>query len=413
MGAGTNVQDRLFVSHDLDCPWRPADLEQRAGRIVRQGNKNKEVRIFRYATNGTFDAYLWQSVQKKQEFIAQIMTSKTPMRSCEDVDETALSYAEIKALCAGDPRIREKMELDNDVAHLRMLKSEHDSQHYRLEDSLLKHFPQQITAVNERIAGIKCDIAAYTTEKEKTVDIQTTDGAASVTAKFPGMTIDGVTYTEKEPAGKALLEACKGITKTGDKPIGEYMGFKLSLHFESFAKQFSLLLRGNLTYSIDLGTDTFGNITRINNALDSLDKRLAGQIAQLDNLNAQVAAAKEELAIPFPSEQELIDKETRLVLLNTDLNIDGDGSLDVLNDADTRDDDKEQSETAQPVQQDEPQESGFGQRANYGYDRNEGEHRTGTYGKSAPTFLDNIRSLGERKRENPPPSTGKSSDIEI
>ncbi|MDR1664768.1 MAG: DEAD/DEAH box helicase family protein, partial [Clostridiales bacterium] len=211
MGAGTNVQDRLVVSHDLDCPWRPADLEQRAGRIIRQGNNNPEVTIYRYATNGTFDAYLWQSVQKKQEFIAQIMTSKTPMRSCEDVDATALSYAEIKALCAGDPRIREKMELDNDVARLRMLKSEHDSSHYRLEDSLLKHFPMKIKAVTERIAGIERDMAAYSALKEKCVEITTTEGAASVTTKFPGMILDGVTYTEKEPAAKALLEACKTV----------------------------------------------------------------------------------------------------------------------------------------------------------------------------------------------------------
>jgi hypothetical protein len=414
MGAGTNVQDKLVVSHDLDCPWRPADLEQRAGRIVRQGNENKEVKIFRYATNGTFDAYLWQSVQKKQEFIAQIMTSKTPMRSCEDVDETALSYAEIKALCAGDPRIREKMELDNDVARLRMLKSEYNSQHYGLEDSLLKHYPQEITAVKERIAGIDGDIAAYTAQKEKCVEITTTDGAASVTTKFPGMTIDGVTYTEKEPAGKALLEACKSITEKGDKFIGEYMGFKLSIRLERFSEQFNLLLRGNMTYSLDLGTDTFGNITRINNALDSLEKRLEGQRAQLENLHSQVAAAKEELANPFPQEQELIDKETRLVLLNTDLNIDepnrtGEGGMDVLNDEDSRDDaDDERDETDSPATREVP----HGERTNHGYSGDK-ESRTGTYGKAAPTFLDNIRNLGSRKRESPPPSAGKSSDIEI
>jgi N12 class adenine-specific DNA methylase len=412
MGAGTNVQDRLFVSHDLDCPWRPSDLEQRSGRIVRQGNKNKRVRILRYATNGTFDSYLWQSVQKKQEFIAQVMTSKIPARSCEDCDETALSYAEIKALCAGDPRIREKMELDNDVARLRMLKSEHDSQHYRLEDSLLKHYPQEIAAVTERIAGIERDIAAYVAQKEKCIEVVTTDGAASVTTKFPGMMIEGVTYTEKETAGKALIESCHDATSLFDKQIGEYMGFKLSIHFDSISRQLNLLLRGNMTYSIELGTDTFGNITRINNALDSLDNRLAGQRTQLENLNGQVVAAKEALEKPFPQEQELITKETRLVLLNTDLNIDnprstGDSDMDVLND-DGDFDEQDEKYTVSASSGD-----GFGQRNNYAYDDRD-ERRSGTYGKSAPTFVDNIRSLSERKRENPPPSAaGKSAEIEI
>jgi hypothetical protein len=393
MGAGTNVQDRLCVNHDLDCPWRPGDLEQRAGRIVRQGNKNKAVKIYRYATNGTFDSYLWQSVQKKQEFIAQIMTSKTPMRSCEDVDETALSYAEIKALCAGDPRIREKMELDNDVARLRMLKSEHDSQHYRLEDSLLKHYPKEIAAVTGMIAGIKADIAKYAAEKEKCTEVTTTDGTASVTAKFPGMTINGVKYTEKEPVGKALREACKGITDSDGTSIGEYMGFGLAIRLDGFSEQFKLLLRGNMTYSIDLGTDTYGNIARINHALDSLPTHLEQQTLKLENLNTQAAAAKEEAAKPFPQEPELRDKETRLTLLNSDLNIDTHlgtdvgGGLEAADDGE-RDDDEPKAERESELP------------------------RTGTYGKSAPTFLDNIRSLGNRKRESAPPS-GKSTDIDI
>jgi hypothetical protein len=221
MGAGTNVQDRLVANHDLDCPWRPTDLEQRSGRIIRQGNKNSEVKIFRYATSGTFDSYLWQMVEAKQKFIAQIMSSKSPVRSCEDCDETALSYAEIKALCAGNPLIAEKMALDNEVAKLRMLRSEHKSQHYRLEDSLLKTYPQQITATKERIDCIEKDIAAYAVQKEKCVEVTTTNGAASVTAKFPGMTVGDVTHAEKEPAAKALLEACKGVTDKVDKPIGE------------------------------------------------------------------------------------------------------------------------------------------------------------------------------------------------
>jgi hypothetical protein len=341
------------------------------------------------------------------------------MRSCEDVDETALSYAEIKALCAGDPRIREKMELDNDVARLRLLKSEYDSQHYGLEDSLLKRYPQDIAVVEARITGIEGDIAAYKARKEKCVTVTMTSGAASVTTKFPGMTINGITYAEKEPAGKALIEACKRVTEKGDTPVGEYMGFKLSIRLERFSEQFSLLLRGNMTYSIDLGTDTFGNITRINNALDSLDKRLEGQRAQLENLNSQVAAAKAELANPFPQEQELIDKETRLVLLNTDLNIDepnfpGDGGMDVLNDAESRDDvDNEQNDDDSPADTDRPttRESPLGQRINREYGGT--EPRTGTYGKAAPTFLDNIRNLGNRKRESQPPSAGKSSGIAI
>jgi hypothetical protein len=333
MGSGTNVQDRLVAIHDADCPWRPADLAQRAGRIVRQGNRNSEVQIFRYATSGTFDSYLWQTVQKKQEFIAQIMSSKSPVRSCDDVDETALSYAEIKALCAGNPLIAEKMQLDNDVAKLRMLKSEYKSQHYRLEDNLIKTYPQQIKAVTERIAGIEKDIAAYAAEKEKCTQVTMTGGAASVETKFPGMTINGVTHTEKEPAAKALLEACKGIKgRETELPVGEFMGFKLSLSYASFGQTINLMMRGAMTYQVELGTDAFGNIQRITNALDKLPERLEGQKDQLANYEKQVAAAKEELAKPFTMEEELQAKESRLALLNADLNIDGDGDMDVLND---------------------------------------------------------------------------------
>jgi len=287
MGAGTNVQDRLVATHDVDCPWRPADLEQRSGRIIRQGNKNAEVRIFRYATSGTFDSYLWQTVQKKQEFIAQIMSSKSPVRSCEDVDETALSYAEIKALCAGNPLIAENMNLDNEVAKLRMLKAEHKSQHYRLEDDLMKRFPEQITSVTERISGIEKDIAMYAAEKEKSVEIQSgLGGVVSASSKFPGMTVNGVAYTEKEPAAKALLESCKGVKgRLTDVPVGEYMGFKMSLRYESFGQQINLLLRGAMTYQIELGTDALGNITRLNNALDKLPERLDGAKSQFENFN--------------------------------------------------------------------------------------------------------------------------------
>jgi hypothetical protein len=344
MGAGTNVQDRLVATHDVDCPWRPADLEQRAGRIVRQGNQNEEVQIFRYATQGTFDSYLWQTVENKQKFISQIMSSKSPVRSCEDVDETALSYAEIKALCAGNPLIAEKMNLDIEVAKLRMLKADHQSQHYRLEDDLLKRFPEQITSVKERIAGIEKDVAKYSAEAAKLVSTQTgIDGKleSATTAAFSGMTIKGVTYPEKEPAGKALLEACKTVIDKTDTPIGEYMGFKMSLRFDSFNKKFHLYLRGSMTYESELGTDTFGNITRINNVLNDLPKRLEGAKAQLETVLTQQEAAKVELAKPFTLADQLADKEARLALLNAELNIDGNGGMDVINDTDTRDSDSE------------------------------------------------------------------------
>jgi hypothetical protein len=209
-------------------------------------------------------------VENKQKYISQIMSSKSPVRSCEDVDEAVLDYAKIKALCAGNPLIAEKMNLDIEVQKLRMLKGEYNSQRYRLEDQLLKHFPQQIAATAERIKGIEADIAAYAAEKEKCVEVKTVNGAASVTTKFPGMTINGVTHTEKEPAAKALLEACKSITDTSGTSVGEYMGFKLAIKFDTFSKQFSLLMRGKMTYSVELGTDAFGNISRINHALDKL-----------------------------------------------------------------------------------------------------------------------------------------------
>ena len=339
MGSGTNVQDRLIAIHDADCPWRPADLEQRAGRIVRQGNKNAEVMIFRYATSGTFDSYLWQTVESKQKFIAQIMTSKSPMRSCEDVDETALSYAEIKALCAGNPLIAEKMNLDVEVTKLRMLKSEHQSQHFRLEDDLLKRYPEQITAVRERIEGIQKDMALYAAENDKlNVEQPSIGGAVTVTAKFAGMTINDVAYAEKEPAAKALLEACKGVTDKKDFAIGSYMGFDMSLRFDSFNKAFTLLLRGSMTYQTELGTDAFGNITRINNCLADLPKKLSGAKSQLESLYQQQESAKAELEKPFALAGELAEKEARLALLNADLNIDGDGGFELMNDTDERDD---------------------------------------------------------------------------
>jgi N12 class adenine-specific DNA methylase len=399
MGTGTNVQDRLIELHDLDCPWRPSDLEQRSGRGIRQGNLNAKIRIKRYATNGTFDSYLWQTVQKKQEFIAQIMSSKSPVRSCEDVDETALSYAEIKALCAGNPLIAEKMNLDIEVAKLRMLKAEHQSQHYRLEDDLLKEYPEKITAVTERIEGIKKDIALYAVHSEQKTDVQTTmGGAVTVTAKFPGMTINGVVYTEKEPAAKALLEACKTITDKTDKPVGEYMGFKMSIRFEPMAKQFHLLLRGSMTYQVDLGTDAFGNITRINNALGGLPERLVGAKSQLENIYAQQDAAKQELKNPFALAGELAEKEARLALLNAELNIDGDGGLDITNDPDTRSDKERDNDDAEDEEYGEDEEE---------YEEEFEPVRVASYAhKGNPSFLDDIRVFNSERK---PPVTGKKT----
>jgi N12 class adenine-specific DNA methylase len=404
MGAGTNVQEKLIAIHDADCPWRPADLEQRAGRIVRQGNKNAEVQIYRYATSGTFDSYLWQTVQKKQEFIAQIMSSKSPVRSCDDVDETALSYAEIKALCAGNPLIAEKMALDNDVSKLRLLRSEHRSQHYRLEDDLFKRYPEQITAVTARISGIEQDIAKYAAAKEKCVEIKATGGAASVETRFPGMTINGVTHKEKEPAAKALLEACKGVkSRNTDVPIGEYMGFKMSLQYESFGQQINLLLRGAMTYKLELGTDALGNITRINNSLDKLPERLTAAQENLANLETQVAAAKAELAKPFAQEDELQAKEKRLASLNIELNIDGDGDMGIINDTESR----EETERRQGEQD--------------GHDRDEetdaeldedDEPRTGTYGKGKPSILDDLETMTKAVK-SPVQGNGKSAEIDI
>ncbi|GHV17133.1 hypothetical protein FACS189425_02740 [Clostridia bacterium] len=430
MGAGTNVQDKLIAIHDADCPWRPADLAQRAGRIVRFGNNNAEVQIFRYATSGTFDSYLWQTVQKKQEFIAQIMSSKSPMRSCDDVDETALSYAEIKALCAGNPLIAEKMSLDNDVAKLRMLKSEHNSQHYRLEDDILKTYPQQIVGATARISGIEQDLAAYAVEKDKCSEVVIVNGAASASQKFPGMTIHGVTHVEKEPAAKALLDACKGVKgRNIDTPIGEYMGFKLSLQYESFGQNINLYMRGAMTYKVELSTDAFGNITRINNALDKLSERLEGAKESLANAEKQMAAAKEEIAKPFPLEDELAAKSARLALLNADLNIDGDGDFDVINDTESRaetepeqaqdgDRDEDEFDDDDRYQSDEPRRGDVyptnGSTGQFVGTRQPAyaETRTGTYGKARPSILDDLDTA--TKAVKPPvQGGGKSAEIDI
>ena len=312
MGAGTNVQDRLVALHDLDCPWRPGDLAQRKGRIERQGNQNETVHVYRYVTEGTFDAYLWQTVENKQKFISQIMTSKSPVRSCDDVDETALSFAEIKALCAGDPRIKERMDLDVDVARLKLMKADHQSKQYRLEDQLLKTFPEEIEKNKGFIAGLEADMATLAAHPHPE------DG-------FAGMEVRGDTLTDKENAGAALLDACKEVKGTDPVPVGSYRGFAMSVSFDAFRQEYMLLLKGQMTHRATLGTDPRGNLTRINNALSQMPQRLEAVKNQLDNLYQQQAAAKAEVGKPFPQEQELRDKSARLAELDILLNMDGRG----------------------------------------------------------------------------------------
>ena len=309
MGAGMNVQDRLVALHDLDCPWRPGDLEQRSGRIIRQGNKNKEVHIYRYVTEGTFDAYLWQTVENKQKFISQIMTSKSPVRSCEDIDEAALSYAEIKALCAGDERIKEKMDLDVDVARLRLMKANHQSQQYRLEDNILRNFPAQIEQHKGCIAGLEADI------KRVAEHPHPKDG-------FAGMDLKGDHLIDKDNAGAALLEAFKDAKGLEAVPIGSYRGFDMSLTVEDFGSKFVLTLKGQMSHRVELGKDARGNLTRIDNALAAIPDRLRLVQDKLENVQRQLSMSKAELGKPFPQEQELQEKSARLAQLNAELNID-------------------------------------------------------------------------------------------
>ena len=309
MGAGMNVQDRLVALHDLDCPWRPGDLEQRSGRIIRQGNRNKEVHIYRYVTESTFDAYLWQTVENKQKFISQIMTSKSPVRSCEDVDETALSYAEIKALCAGDERIKEKMDLDVDVARLKLMRANHQSQQYKLEDSILKRFPEDIEKSKGFISGLEADMRTLAAHPHPE------DG-------FAGMTVKNDNLTDKDNAGAALLEAFKDVRGMEPVPIGTYRGFQMSLTLEDFGKDYVLTLKGQMTHRVTLGKDARGNLTRIDNVLNAMPDRLQNVRNTLDATTAQMEAAKAELGKPFPQEEELRVKSARLAELNAELNID-------------------------------------------------------------------------------------------
>ncbi len=309
MGAGTNVQDRLIASHDLDCPWRPRDLIQREGRIRRQGNMNKKVHVCRYVTEATFDSYLWQTVETKQRFISQIMTSKSPVRTCEDVDEAALSYAEIKALCAGDPRIKERMELDVEVSKLKTMKANHQSQQFRLQDNLTKHFPRQIKETQEELAALQADKATALAHQHPS-------------AGFIGMEIDGVTYHEKDKAGAALLQKCEKYTGTAPKKIGSYRGFGLYLSRHGFGQTLEMTLKGLLDHCTDLGKDVHGNIIRLDNALAHIDKKIQRREDKLINLQSQVQAAELEQNKPFEFEAELAQKNARLIELDMELNMD-------------------------------------------------------------------------------------------
>lgn len=306
MGSGTNVQNKLIALHDLDAPWRPSDLEQRLGRIKRQGNENSEVSVFRYVTEATFDAYLYQTLENKQRYISQIMTSKNPVRSCEDVDETTLSYAEIKALCAGNPLIKEKIDLDVSVSKLKALKANHVNEQYRLEDNVLKYFPEAIRKTENRIAGYESDLTHL-----KSAEI-------SAENKVSPMTIMGTDYTDKEAAGKALIEACKQLKSKTTLDIGSYKSFDMAV--SSFEKSFRLELKRGMTYVATLGSDPQGNITRINNALDGISRLLENSKSQLEALNSQLEIAKAELGKPFPKDEELSAKQVRLAELSILLN---------------------------------------------------------------------------------------------
>ena len=309
MGAGTNVQSRLVAVHHLDVGWKPSDMTQRNGRIIRQGNMNKEVKVFNYVTEGTFDSYLFQTLENKQRFISQIMTSKSPVRSCEDVDEQALSYAEIKALCAGNPLIKEKMDLDVQVAKLKVLKADHQSQKFRLQDKLLTKFPADIRETNAYIAGVKADAQLATAHPQ-------------VQEGFCGMTIKGVTYDEKKTAGERLVLACSELPNAEEKVIGSYRGFELSLRFDTFRSEYQAILKGERRYPVALGTDPLGNIIRLDNSLNNFPERINSAENELATLHQQQAAAQIEVEKPFPQEEELAEKSARLAELNAQLDVD-------------------------------------------------------------------------------------------
>lgn len=309
-GAGTNIQDKLIALHHLDCPWRPSDLEQREGRIIRQGNENKAVDVYRYVTEATFDAYLYQTIENKQRFISQIMTSKSPVRSMEDVDEATLSYAEVKALCAGNPLIKEKMDLDVDVAKLKVAKANHSAQQYSLEDRVRKNLPESISRVEQRIAGLKSDCEHFAAQP-------------TVIEGISSMTVCNTEYTDKEAAGKAILAACKLVKGSAQYDLGTYKGFAMSLSFDSYAQEYHLDLQREATHRISLSSSPTGNIARIDNALANIEIKLKQSEEQLVGLKEQLETAKAELGKPFPQEAELAQKSARLTELEALLKLDG------------------------------------------------------------------------------------------
>ena len=336
MGAGTNVQDRLIALHHLDVPWRPSDIEQQEGRILRQGNMNDKVKIFRYVTEGTFDSYSWQLIENKQKFIGQIMTSKSPVRSCEDIDEAALSYAEVKALATGNPYIKEKMDLDIQVSKLKLLKANHTSQRYRLEDNIAKHYPMQITALKERLEGYRADIQTYAAHKPVDKDAFS-------------MKIGNRTYTDKKEAGAALIDMCRSAKQPNMAvTIGEYQGFKMSVSFDSFFSKFTISLKGSLSHEVEIGADPLGNLQRLSSALEGMTGKMADVEQKLSNVEHQLETAKVEVTKPFAQEQELAEKLERLAELNTLLNMDekGDNALD-MGDDEPEDENGEQSAQTQ------------------------------------------------------------------
>ena len=320
LGAGTNIQDRLIALHHLDCPWKPADLEQQEGRILRQGNQNKKVKIFRYVTENTFDAYMWQILENKQKFISQIMTSKSPVRACEDVDDAALSYAEIKALATGNPYIKEKMDLDIQVSKLKLMKANHTSQKYRLEEDIAKNYPMQITAAKERLEGLKADFQAVKPLLEKGREKD----------EF-SMTVGGKEYTDRKEAGTALTAACAGLkaVKTSGQ-IGEFYGFQMSAEFDSFNQKYMVTLKRQCSYKVEIGKDALGNLQRISNALSGIERKAAETQQKLETLQQQLETAKEEVAKPFEKEQELTEKSERLAELNSLLNMDEKGPSEAI-----------------------------------------------------------------------------------
>lgn len=304
MGAGMNVQDRLAAIHHLDCPWRPRDLTQRDGRGIRQGNMFDLVKIFRYVTKGTFDAYNWGLVESKQKFISQVVTGKSPARSCEDVDDTALSYAEVKALATGDERIKEKMELDIDVAKLRVYQMDFNSQHYELEDNVRLHFPRQIKESEAKISGLGKDISLYQEKKPQDPDAFS-------------MTVMDAEFNEKKAAGEAIIEACKTVNCSEEAAeIGKYCGFSILIRWDAFSKLFHLSLKNTLSHTVDVGIDPSGNVIRINNELERMEQELHASHNKLDTLHQQMETAREELQKTFPQEAELAEKEKRLLALN-------------------------------------------------------------------------------------------------